>query len=111
MNACPPAAGPEETDSLQICGPFAVYVNWSADEIALVPAGVVTVTSTKPQPAGAVTVSDVVLVTLTFVPAPRPKATDVEPETKPLPLTVTGEQPPSGHVAGLTPVTVGACTL
>ena len=73
--------------------------------VALVPLGVVTVTSTTPVPAGTVAVSVVALVTLKVVALlPDPKFTAVAP-VKFVPLTVTVV--PADAELGLTPLTVG----
>jgi hypothetical protein len=83
-----------------------VYVNWSAALVALVPPGVVTVTSTVPiVPAGAVAVMLVGLLTVK-VAAVAPKSTAVAP-ANPLPPTVTDVVPVLGPEVGLRPVTVG----
>ena len=55
-------------------------MNWSAALVALVPPGVVTVTSTVPAlPAGAVAVMLVALLTVNAVAAVPPKLTAVAP--------------------------------
>ena len=64
------------------------YVNWSAAEVALVPPGVVTVTSTVPVPAGDFMVREVDEVTDKPVPAVVPNFTAVAP-VNPVPVTVT----------------------
>jgi hypothetical protein len=75
---------------------------------ALVPPGVVTVTSTVPEvPAGAVTVIDVLELTVTAVPGFVPKLTVVAP-VNPLPVRVTTLVPVTGPELGETPLTVGA---
>ena len=79
-------------------------MNWSAAVVALVPSGVVTVTSTVPVPAGATAVMMLSLFTVK-VAGLVPKLTAVAPVNA-APLRVTGE--PFGPEAGLTPVTVGA---
>jgi hypothetical protein len=82
-------------------------VNWSAPLVALVPAGVVTVTSTLPAaPAGAVAVTDVAdpTVKLAFV---APNFTDVAP-VNPVPVIVTAVPPAVDPLLGVTPETVGA---
>jgi hypothetical protein len=79
----------------------------SAAAVALVPPGVVTVTSTVPTvPAGAVAVMLVALLTVK-VARFAPKSTAVAP-VKVVPVTVTLVVPVLCPEVGLTPVTVGA---
>ncbi len=79
----------------------------SAEEVGLVPPGVVTVTSTAPGlAAGAVAVRWVADWTLTAVAGFEPKST-VAPETKFVPVIVIVFPPASGPAAGLTVLTVG----
>lgn len=59
----PPATGPPEGDIEVTVGP-ATYVKMSDGDCALIPPGVVTVTSTTPVPGGATAVIDVVLPTV-----------------------------------------------
>jgi hypothetical protein len=73
--------------------------------VALVPAGVVTVTSTAPLPAGAVAVMEVELLTVKVAGLPDPKSTAVAP-TKFEPVIMVRE--PLGPEFGPTPVTIGA---
>ena len=75
--------------------------------MALVPSGVVTVTSTDPEPAGAVAVMVVALLTMKDVAGFTPKATAVAP-VKLVPLTVTAVPPDAPPVFGARPATVGA---
>ena len=82
-------------------------MNRSAELVADVPLGVLTVTSTGPVPAGLTAVIDVPETTLTPVAAAVPKAT-VSPVRKPLPVMVTVVPPTVGPPVGLMPVTVGA---
>jgi hypothetical protein len=82
-------------------------VNWSAEPVALVPPGPVTVTSTVPDPDGEVAVIDVAEFTVTPVAAPLPNET-VSPEAKFVPVMVTAVPPAAGPLAGETPLTVGA---
>ncbi|HEX9040945.1 MAG TPA: hypothetical protein VF838_07930, partial [Trebonia sp.] len=82
-------------------------MNWSAELVALVPPGPVTVTSTVPDPAGDVTVIDVAETTLTPVPALAPNDT-VSPAAKPVPLIVTTVPPAAGPLTGESPLTAGA---
>ena len=52
VTVVPPATGPD-TGVIPVTVGMGSYVNWSAGEVALVPPGVVTVTSTVPAvPAG-----------------------------------------------------------
>jgi hypothetical protein len=84
-------------------------VNLSADEVADVPTGVVTVTSTVPAASdGEVTVHEVVEVQLTEVPAVPPKLAVVRPTTKPVPVRLSTVPPTSGPVLGEIPVITGA---
>ena len=82
-------------------------MNWSAELVALVPPGPVTVTSTVPDPDGEVAVIDVAELTVTPVPAFAPKAT-VSPAAKFVPVMVTAVPPAAAPEAGETPLTVGA---
>jgi hypothetical protein len=84
-----------------------LYVKVSADETALVPPGVVTITFTTPAfPGGDVTVREVALAITTLVAGVEPKET-VAPGTNPVPATVTVLPPATNPDAGITPVTVG----
>ena len=79
----------------------------SAEEVAEVPAVLVTVTSTVPAVwAGDVTVREVSEVMLRLVPAAPPKLTDVAVR-KPVPVTVTEVPPTAGPAAGFTALTMG----
>ena len=80
-------------------------MNWSAALVALVPPGVVTMTSTVPVPAGAVALMLVALLTVKLEAAVVPNFTALAP-VKPVPVTVT--EVLFGPELGLTPVTVGA---
>jgi hypothetical protein len=83
-------------------------VNWSAELVALVPFGVVTVTSTAPAvPAGDVAVIEVSLVVAVTVAGVVPKSTAVAP-VKPVPLIVTEVPPAVVPLVGDRDVTVGA---
>ena len=82
-------------------------MNWSAGELAKVPAGVVTVTSTIPVPEGLLAVISVPLTTVTLVAAVLPKSTAVAPVNAE-PVMVTKVPPPVGPTVGLMPVTDGA---
>jgi hypothetical protein len=101
-----PASGPVVGLSEVTVGSGA-YVNWSADEVALVPEGVVTVTSTVPVPAGLTAVICVSLSTVKLVAAVAPNETTVAP-VKPVPVIATVVLPASGPVVGLSEVTVGS---
>jgi hypothetical protein len=83
------------------------YVNLSAELVALVPPGPVTVTSAVPDPGGEVALIDVDESTVTPVAALPPKAT-VSPAPKFVPVTVTVVPPDAGPVAGFTLLTLGA---
>ena len=74
--------------------------------MALVPPGVVTVTSTVPVPAGEVAVIWVALTTLNNPAALPPNLTAVAPE-KLVPVMVTLVPPAGGPLFGVTLVTVG----
>ena len=85
-------------------------MNRSADEVAEVPPGVVTVTSAVPAvPLGEVTVQVVVELQPTEVAGVSPNVAEVVdvPGMKPVPVTVTGVPPTSGPAAGVMAVTVG----
>ncbi len=82
-------------------------MNRSADEVALVPLGVVTVTSTTPAAwAGAVAVIEEVEVTVKAAGA-EPKSTALVP-VKPVPVIVTGVAPVVGPAPALSALTDGA---
>jgi hypothetical protein len=83
-------------------------VNWSAGEVAEVPAGVTTVTSTVPLlPAGLVAVICVSETTVIALALLAPNRTAVAP-VNPLPVTVTVVPPPAPPLVGLIAVTTGA---
>ena len=82
-------------------------MNWSAALVALVPPGVVTVTSTVPVPEGAVALMLVALLTVKLEAAVVPNFTALAP-VNPVPLIATEVLPALGPEVGLTPVTVGA---
>ena len=105
----PPAAGPDDglTAVTVGAGVGATYVNSSAELVALVPPGVVTVTSTVPDPAGLVAVIWVALLTVNDVAGVVPKLTAVAP-VRLVPVIVTVFPPAVVPDDGLTPVTVGA---
>ena len=82
-------------------------MNWSAELVALVPPGVVTVTSTVPAaPAGLVAVTWPALSTLNEAALP-PKLTSVAP-VKSVPAMVTEVPPAVDPLLGETPLTTGA---
>ena len=87
-------------------------MNWSVEEIALVPFGVVTVISTVPAvlTAGAVADSEVVLMNFRLVAEVLPKVTAVNP-VNPVPVMLTVVPPANSPWFGDTPVTVGADPL
>jgi hypothetical protein len=78
----------------------------SAAPVALVPSGVVTVTSTVPLPGGDVAVICVSLLTVNAVAAVEPNPTRVAP-VKPVPVIVTVVEPLAGPEDGATLVTAG----
>ena len=104
----PPAAKPVAGEIALTVG-AARYVNWSAALVALVPPGVVILTSTVPVPAGAVAVICVALRTVMPVAAVAPKVTAVVP-VKFVPEMVTLVPPVVGPEVGEILVTVGAAT-
>ncbi len=82
-------------------------MNSSTTEVALVPLGVVTVTSTVPgAPLGAVAVIEVGEVAV-MVAAFEPKSTALT-ATKSVPVMLTVVPPAGSPAAGLTEVTAGA---
>jgi hypothetical protein len=84
-------------------------VKSSAEEVADVPPGVVTVTFTVPAlSAGLVAVICVAELTVTL-PLLNRSAT-VAPEMNPVPVIVTDAPPPVDPLFGLTPETVGTAT-
>src|SRR5260370_3807444 len=81
---------------------------WSAELLADVPPGVVTVTSTVPAAsAGEVVVMLVSLTTVKVSAVVSPKLTTPAP-VKPVPVIVTTVPPASGPAAGVTAVTTGS---
>jgi hypothetical protein len=90
-------------------GATPVYVNRSLTEVALVPPGVVTVTSTVPPVAlaGEIAVIEVALLTVNEVADVPPNLTAVAP-VNPVPVIVTEVPPAAGPLVGEMPVTVGA---
>ena len=101
-------AGTPTTGLTAVTVGAASYVNWSAEPMALVPLGVVTVTSTAPrEPAGETAVIWVEELTAYDVAAVEPKLTALAP-MKLVPVTVTDVPPVVTPTTGLTVVTVGA---
>ena len=99
--------GPELGETLLTEGAGARKVKWSAADVALVAAGVVTVTSTVPGEAeGEVAVMDVALFTVNESAGVLPKLTVVAP-VKPEPVMFTVVPPLVDPVAGATLVTCG----
>src|SRR6202165_1452048 len=85
----------------------AAKLNWSAELVALVPAGAVTVTSTVPAAsAGEVAVMEVAEFTTKVVAAVEPKLTAVAP-VRLVPVIMALVPPAVGPELGLTLVTVG----
>jgi hypothetical protein len=70
-------------------------VNWSAELVALVPLGVVTVTSTVPVPAGETAVIEVSEMTLKLVALVEPNLTALAP-VRLVPVMVTEVPPAAG---------------
>jgi hypothetical protein len=102
----PPASGPK-LGSREVTTGRAANLNRFPDAAALVPAGVVTVTSTVPAfSAGEVAVICVLLSTVNDVAATLPKFTAVAP-LKAVPAMVTEVPPAVGPTLGLTEVTAG----
>jgi hypothetical protein len=98
----PPTVDPEVGEIPVTVGAAAgaVYVNLSLALVALVPPGVVTVTSTVPATsAGEVQVISVALTTLTFMAVLMPKSTSVDP-VKFEPVIVTPVPPTVGPEVG-----------
>jgi len=81
----------------------------SAEDVAEVPPGVVTVTSTVPADSEGEVMVQLVVVQATAVAAVVPNLAVVEPDpaTKPVPVTVTTAPPPRGPAGGLMEVTAG----
>src|SRR5437016_1050771 len=100
-----PATGPLMGLSFVTVG-GGMYVKRSAELVALVPPGVVTITSTVPVPAGATAVIDVVEMTVKLVAGAEPKLTAVAP-LKFVPVTLTDVPPTAGPIVGLSFVTFG----
>jgi len=81
-------------------------VNWSAEEVALVPPGLVTVTSTVPNACPGEVTEIVSAETVRMVAYVVPNWTAEVPR-KPLPLIVTVSPPAVDPLVGEIPVTVG----
>jgi hypothetical protein len=109
MTVVPPASGPFAGEMPVTVGePGALYVNSSAGESALVPAGVSTVTSTVPAvPAGETAVIWESESTEKLAAPSEPNMTDVAPVNS-VPVMMTVVPPASGPFAGEMPVTVTA---
>ena len=103
----PPDVVPFAGEMKLTVGSGMAYVNWLAAEFALVPPGVVTLTSTIPAAlAGEVAVILVALTMIKDVAPVVPNVTFVAP-INPVPVTVTTVPPVTGPPAGEMPVTVG----
>jgi hypothetical protein len=87
------------------------YKNRSADDVAEVPPGVVTVTFTAPAlvTAGLTTTIWLAVLLIRLVTAAVPKFTAVAP-ARFVPVIVTNVPPVTGPTVGLRPVTTGAAT-
>ena len=83
-----------------------MYMNWSLELVAEVPAGVVTVKSTVPVPPGLTTTSSVSVAPDCTLTSVLPNPTEVTP-VKPVPVMVTVVPPTAGPLVGLIPVTTG----
>ena len=81
-------------------------MNWSAALVALVPPGVVTLTSTVPTPTGETAVMLVSELNVKLVAAVPPKRTAVTP-VNPVPERVSVVLPAVGPEVGLIEVTIG----
>ena len=79
----------------------------SAAEVALVPPGVLTVTSTVPEPAGEVAVTCVGDSALSELALVEPNLTSLAP-VRFVPVIVTVVPPAAGPLVGSTLLTVGA---
>lgn len=102
----PPAAGPDDGLTPVTVG-GGTNVNLSAEVVAVVPPGVVTVTSCAPAlPAGETAVSWVGEMGVTTAALDPPNLTPVA-LARLVPVIVTTVPPSVGPDAGLTPVTVG----
>jgi hypothetical protein len=109
VTVVPPNLVPLVGEMLVTVGATPVYVNRSLTEVALVPPGVVTVTSTVPPVAlaGEIAVIEVALLTVNEVADVPPNLTAVAP-VNPVPVIVTEVPPAAGPLVGEMPVTVGA---
>jgi hypothetical protein len=109
VTVVPPVVGPDVGDRAVTAGRGETYVNMSPAPWALVPVGVVTVTTTGPAgSSGEVAVIDVFEFTAKTA-ATDPNATEVAP-VRFDPVMVTDVPPPTGPELGLTSVTVGTGT-
>ncbi len=105
----PPATGPLAGSIPVTTGrtDAARYVNWSAADIVLVPAGVVTVISTVPaEPAGETAVIWISESTVKLAAAEDPNRTAVAPVNS-VPVRVTDVPPATGPLGGEIPLTAG----
>jgi hypothetical protein len=108
VTVVPPAVGPDVCESDETTGSVRIEVNWSAVTTALVPPGVVTVTSCAPAvSAGATAVIRVDEDTLKFDAGTVPNSTLVAP-LKPVPFTLIDVPPVLGPDVGDRDVIVGA---
>jgi hypothetical protein len=110
VTVVPPVVGPDVGLTALTVGVLS-KVNVSAEEVVLVPPGVLTVMSTGPaDSAGDVAVHDVVEEQLAPDEGVDPKLTVVAPAPvkKLVPVMVTDVPPPAGPIVGLTALTVGA---
>ena len=102
----PPAIGPAAGVTAVTVG-GGPYLYRSAEDVALVPPGVVTVTSTVPtEPAGATAFNSVADTNVTVADESVPNLA-VAPDAKFVPVIVTVFPPAVGPAVGLTAVTVG----
>lgn len=101
----PPAAGPA-LGATEVTAGAAAYVNRSAADVAVVPPGVVTVTSTVPVPAGEVAVMEVAELTVKPVAFVDPNLTALA-AVRLVPVIVTDVPPAGRPPAGEIDVTVG----
>ena len=108
VTGVPPALGPVFGVRPVMMG---TNVNWSADDVALVPFGVVTVTSTVPATsAGETAVIDVADFTLKLLALIWPNLTAVAP-VKLLPVMATDVPPVTRPLTGFSLVTLGGCRV
>jgi len=109
VTVVPPANGPAEGLMLVTAG-APRYVNWSAEEIAETPPGLLTVTLAMPIEAiGLTAVIWVAELTVKVLAGIDPKSTAIA-VVNPVPLIVTDVPPVAGPIMGLMPVTDGVAT-